>query len=294
VPDVIFETKDFKVFLDFVKAKEAVYFLEFDLNHISIQCRAKNGNFIAERRMDLITHYKRDHKPDYTCNKPLRIAFDCETKDNLRGDCRKQYGNKKATTVSFDGQRATILVKDDFIPEHVFSLPYVVPLSTEPPDRMSKILDKILQSNSISCKLRFFFMDFYKIIKTLRTAGIDLVRLRVPPNNERIEVFGSDFPIRVACYVFPTRVIQSGGQLDAYYNTIDLWHVIEAMKRHSGRYDSTLILSLIGTDGQLYFESSERRNMVDKCAILNRVNPPPEPLRGLFNRESTSPDHKFL
>lgn len=292
--DVVFETKEFKVFLDFVKAKEAVYFLKFDRFNISIQCRAKNGNFIAERSMDLVTHFKRDHRPDYTCNKPLRIAFDCETKDNLRSDCAKQHENKKATTVSFDGQRATILVKDDFIPEHVFSLPYVVPLSTVPPDSIDELLGKILQSNNISGTRRFHFREFYRIVKTLRTAKIDLARLRIPPSGEYLEVFGSDWLNSIACRTFPTRIIPSDKQLDAYYNTIDLWDVVNAMKRHYGRYTSTLILSLIGTDGQLYFESTERKNKVNKRAILNSIKPPQESLQELFTWKSTSPDHKFL
>ncbi len=252
--DVVFETKNFKVFLDFVKAKEAMYFLSFLPTRITIQCRSKNGNFIAERSKQF---------PDYnTHNRDVRIAFDSKTKDILREDSKLPV-----TTVSFDGQRA-IFTNDDLRRE--FVLPYVAH-----PDSIT--FEKIPKSENIAYIERFYFLDFKKIIKMLQFAKIDLVRLRILPEREWLEVSGSNWLNSIVCKLISTQenFLPSDKYLDSFYNIIDLYHVIMAMKRHYGSSsDVTFTLSLLGTEGQLFFKSSEPMSSIDKYAILNPTSPP--------------------
>jgi len=240
------ESKDFKVFLDFMDSKDATYYMNF-WGHmdISIQCVANDGRYVGE----LITSYRFK----YTCIEPLRICFDSKTREALR---RSSIGVEKVTI-----EGSNIVLGED---------QYTV-ISRYMNERLPPIIEDTTERIQ---EMTLLLSEFRRAVNILHKEKIQLARLRFLVKSRLLEVSTTTELSTSWSFRLPTSDVYFSGEepqvyfgqeeypdppqvIDSYYDVNDLLCVIDAMEYHYGR-EIVLSLSLL-QDDRLLFESDNKK-----------------------------------
>jgi hypothetical protein len=252
--DVVFETKDFKVFLDFMDCKDATYHMDFQTCNISIQCIANDGRYVGE----LIRRHLNEYK--YACGRPIRISFNPKTRESLRELC------KKVTTVTIEGSNV-VFGKDQYVVKSQYMnepLPPIIEDTTE------RFLELTLSRD-----------EFSRVVKLLRKGKIEFARLNFLIKSRMLEVSISTELLSLWSFKFLTSSVYFSGVefdvyfaqeehpisphvIDSFYNVNDLVNMIEAVKYHYGR-EIMFSLSLL-QDKRLLFEST-KDGVTQRCTL---------------------------
>jgi len=254
------ESKDFKVFMDFMDSKDATYYMNFKgYFDISIQCIADDDRYAGELIRSSVSKLK------YTCIEPLRICFDSKTRESLR------RSSSKAKTVTIEGPNV-VLGGDQYIVESQYVNEPMRPIIDDETER--------IQEMTLSRD------EFERVVSILHKQKIELARLHFRMKSKTLEVYTYTRLLSLWRFRIPTSSVRFSGQgfeeyfaqeeypisphvMNQVYNVNDLLNMIRAVKYHYGR-KIMLSLSLL-PEGVLLFETRNTDDTLTQRCSLHSV-----------------------
>lgn len=268
--DVILETKDFKVFLDFMNSKDAIYYMYFQgYSNISTHCFANDARYVGELIRSGVAELK------YTCSRPIRISFDSEMRESLVESCETSLSRSrsKGKTVSITGP-SVVLGEDQYTVDSQYLDNPVSPLIRDWSEQ------ERIQEMTISRS------EFERVVNILLKEKIQLARLHFLEKSGRLEVSTTTEQSTSWIFRLSTSDVKFSGEeydeyfhavenpepphvIDSNYNVDALMNVIRAMKYHYSREDN-FSLSLLQNE-RLFFESGNKEGTLIVRGILKKA-----------------------